>query len=166
MSGVQSVSSNANIGLIQEKSVPKINQEKSTSNENINVSISIPKDKISVVGKGLLAGGVPATGMAIAYKLSGKAIEHMGDGGIGLGLLLIGAKPAIVSSLTGGAVGALVAPGKPVVGSIAGAVTGAVTGGAISFVTTKQPVLGIVGVVAGGLAGALGGAAGSYISKK
>lgn len=165
MSVIQSTRSMP-ITVAQPKEVtPKAQTASAVDNSN-SVSISVSKDNISNLGKGLAAGSVPAAGIAIALKVSGTAVEHMGDGGLGLGMALMGGKPAIAASLAGGAAGALVAPGKPLKGSIAGAVTGAVTGGTLAFCYYKNPMVAAIGAITGGIAGGISGSAASYITKK
>lgn len=167
MSGIQSVRPMPIATQMKDVATTTQTTTVSTVASNNSITLSVPKDSIANLGKGLLAGSVPAAGIAIALKVSGSAVEHMGDGGLGLGMALMGAKPAIAASLAGGAAGALVAPGQPLKGSIAGAVTGAVTGGTMAFFGyARNPIIGAIGAITGGVAGGLGGAAGSYITKK
>lgn len=166
MSGIQSVRPMPIATQMKDVAPTTQKSTVSTVASDNSITLSVPKDSIADLGKGLVAGSVPAAGIAIAIKLGGNAVEHMGDGGLGLGMALMGAKPAIAASLAGGAVGALVAPGQTGKGAMAGAVAGTVAGGTIAFLSFKNPIMTTLGAVTGGIAGGLGGAAGSYITKK
>ncbi len=160
MSGISPVSS-PTLGIKIETK-----QNVKTVKPSENIAISVKKDDLSRVGEGILVGSVPGVGILFVGSVIAKNATKMGDGGLGLGLISLAAKPAAAGAIAAGAAAALLAHGSSTKGAEIGAFSGAVVAAGLSFGLTKNPALTVASSIVGGIAGAVSGAGAAYITKK